>query len=162
MKYKSSHLGDVSKDFGYWEIFKNHEPTAAQIQTAKRLFTCIIQPIRSRVNHAVKVGEGIRLPKSGYGSSTSEHFWRDYDGAVDISLFDHEERLNIMQWLMNDFSYSIGQCIYYLETTHLHISIAGRKQSEFMVCTSKKNHSYVHVKSADDIVKLDKRLQNNA
>ena len=150
----------LSKNFNSSEIFGAHKPTDMQLNTAYRLVTCLIQPIRTKINKPLSIGDGIRLPSAGYGSSTSEHFWRDFDGAVDVSIYDHQERLNIMQWLMNDFRYSVGQCIYYLETSHLHISLAGRKQSEFMVCVSKKKDIYRNVTCADDVIKLDKRLQD--
>ena len=150
----------LSKNFSLSEIFGRNAANVQQSQTAGRLCTTVLQPLRDWLNHPIVISSGHRSPEHNkkIGSPTSEHTWQGSAGAVDVSIFDHTERVKAVQWIMDNLFYGVGQVIYYTETTHLHISIADSKQSEFMVCTSKKNHTYKRIKSASDIAQYDKRL----
>lgn len=151
----------LSKNFILREIFGVQASTDLQEQTAKRLAITILQPIRDKLAHSITITSGYRSPahnKKIGGSPTSEHTWQSGSGAVDISIPDDMERIEILQFIMDKLSYGIGQCIWYTETTHLHISIANHKQSEFLVCTSKKNHTYKRINDSGDVAQYDERL----
>jgi uncharacterized protein YcbK (DUF882 family) len=151
----------LSDNFLLSEIFGDEPASDLQKQTAKRLALTILQPIRDKLGRPIDIGSGYRSPahnKKIGGSPTSEHTWQDDSGAVDISIPDDMERIEVLQFIMDKMYYSIGQCIWYVETNHLHISIAGRKQSDFLVCTSKRNHRYMRIAHSGDVAQYDERL----
>lgn len=155
-------MGDLTKNFSISEIFGDNEPTAMQYQTARRMAVTLLQPIRSFLSYSVKVTSGYRSPEHNAkigGSPTSEHTWQWYAGATDLSIISDHDRLRVYDFLMKECKHGLGQCIWYLETTHLHISIATAKRNgDFLICTSKKDHQYRRVLSIEDIINLDERL----
>jgi len=154
----------LSKNFSHTEIFgKDEWPTDTQLQTACRLATTILQPIRDFHGKPLLITSGYRTPEHNKkigGSPTSEHTWQGYAGAVDFSVPNHNDRLDVYEFCMENLKYSIGQLIWYVETGHLHVSIANKKQSDFLICTQKNTHSYARIEDVHSILEKDNRFSN--
>ena len=152
----------LSKNFSLAEIFGSEPADDNQVATAVFMARTILQPLRDYLKAPLTITSGYRSPEHNAvigGSPTSEHTWHDYSGAVDVSIKDHAQRVYALAWILDKIPYSVGQVIYYLETTHLHISIAAKHQGQFLVCTSKKNHKYMPLKMSE-LLALDPRLKD--
>lgn len=152
----------LSRNFTLAEVWKDAgTPTANQIRTCKMLVISILQPLRDFIGLPITITSGRRSVVPAGSSTTSEHFYNGDDGAIDINVGPKPSaglNLQVFNWLATNCRYSIGQLIWYTETTHLHISLAGRHVGELLVCTSKTNHEYKRVSRASEIAQYDKRL----
>lgn len=143
------------------EEFGLPNPSYNQTRTATLLAVMILQPLRNYMGQPVKITSGYRAAPVAGGASDSEHFYLRDEGAVDINIGtpNVKDNLKAFNWLATNCLYSIGQMIWYIETTHLHISLASlRNQAELLVCTSKANHQYKRIARSSEIPPLDKRL----
>ena len=152
----------LTRNFTMAEVWKSTEtPSTNQIRTAQMLAQMILQPLRDFVGKPIIITSGKRAAAIAGGAENSEHLYLGNDGAADLNIGDHTVLINLgaFDWLAKNCLYGIGQLIWYTETTHLHVSLAGRNQSELLVCTSQANHRYSAIKRASEIATFDKRLQ---
>lgn len=161
----------LTKNFALEEIWAHDSrPTQDQARTCYVLARSILQPLRDYMSEPIKITSGYRAETIAGGAAKSEHFYgahansdlENYEGAVDINIGkapNAGRNLLAFNWLANNCRYSLGQLIWYTETTHLHISLAGpRHIGELLVCTSKKAHTYKAIGKASEISQYDKRL----
>lgn len=151
----------LTRNFTLAEIWANSEtPNSNQIRTCQIIAQTILQPLRDFVGAPIRITSGKRSTVPQGGAENSEHFFNGNDGAVDINIapIDVATNFRAFDWLMKNCRHGVGQAIWYCETTHLHISPAGRNQSEFLVCVSKANHRYNAIKTAADLKTYDPRL----
>ena len=161
---------DVAQVWGHPKAI----PTQEQIRTCYVGARTILEPLRVAMECPIIVTCGYRTPEDNKrveGAAKSEHTFgaasiglEKFEGAWDINLTpntDHGLRLRAYRWLMQSCRHSIGQLIWYLETGHLHVSLAGpRHAGEFLCCVSKARSDYRLVKNPADIVALDPRLKS--
>lgn len=152
----------LTPNFSMAEVWAhNSTPNEAQARTAYLLARLILQPLRDYINEPIRITSGFRPAPVAGGSATSEHLYIGQAGAVDINIGAKQtpaRNLHAFNWLAENCRYSIGQLIYYTETTHLHISLAGKHQGQFLVCRSKANADYINIKRASEIQRYDPRL----
>lgn len=135
-------------------------PNEVQIRTAYLLARLILQPLRDYINEPISITSGFRSAPVPGGSATSEHLYIGQSGAIDINIGKPTPARNLhaYNWLAQNCLYSIGQLIYYTETTHLHVSLADKHQGQLLVCRSKTGHDYVAIKRSSEIQRYDPRL----
>ena len=153
----------LSKNFTLDEIFNGYRNSKSQAVTCEKLALSVLQPIRDYTGKPVRISSGYRTPKYNKrigGSPTSDHTFLGTSGAVDISIPNHKERYDVYKFLFENCKYSVGQVIYYLGTTHLHISIVDQKnRGEFFVHNPDLRHKYEAIKNPAELLKLDNRLE---
>lgn len=155
------------------EIFGTRIVDDWQTRTAECLKLFVLQPLRNKFGEALPITSGFRTPDESLaagGAASSEHDWGhgrtgrdrlDWRGAVDIApKVSVVKRLEMYKWLMVNCSTVVGQVIWYVETGHIHISLATPlHQGEFLCCVSKKTKDYRRITSTQQIVALDGRLR---
>lgn len=137
-------------------------PDAVQTRTCEMLARMILQPLRNQMKLPIKITSGFRSAQAEGGAKNSEHFYINGEGAVDINISTPAPKINLtaFNWLATNCLYSIGQLIWYTETTHLHISLAGKRhQGELLMCTSKAAGAYKRITRASEIQPIDSRLK---
>lgn len=124
-------MGDLTANFSVKEflVYDNGRQRAVQppgtLPLLRLLCQTLLQPIRDFAG-PLEVTSGYRTrvwnAKKG-GSPTSSHLWENGHCCADIKPGKPEDRIKIVEFVLDTLPFAFGECIYYGSTDHLHLGL---------------------------------------